>query len=108
LFCVAPGHQLGFNDLKAIEVAGLLDAGRRPEPFNFRAGLRIRTLVETIHASSRASAWQEIRQTFALARICSYFGALPPRRSCTASLFGDRRYAWVYRIPLQPRRQGHR
>ena len=63
LFCVAPGHQLGFNDLKAIEVAGYLDAvaGRRPEPFNFRAGLRIQTLVETIHASSRAGAWREIR-----------------------------------------------
>jgi predicted dehydrogenase len=63
LFCVAAGHQLGFNDLKAIEVAGFLDAvaGRRPEPFNFRAGLRIQTLVETIHASSRAGAWQEVR-----------------------------------------------
>ncbi len=63
LFCVAPGHQLGFNDLKAIEVAGFLDAvaGRRPEPFNFRAGLRIQTLVETIHASSRAGAWREVR-----------------------------------------------
>jgi predicted dehydrogenase len=63
LFCVAPGHQLGFNDLKAIEAAGFLDAvaGRRPEPFNFRAGLRIQTLVETIHASSRAGGWQEIR-----------------------------------------------
>jgi predicted dehydrogenase len=63
LFCVAPGHQLGFNDLKAIEAAGFLDAvaGRRPEPFNFRAGLRIQTLVETIHASSRAGAWQEVR-----------------------------------------------
>jgi predicted dehydrogenase len=63
LFCVAPGHQLGFNDLKAIEVAGFLDAvaGRRPEPFNFRAGLRIQTLIETIHASSRAAAWQEVR-----------------------------------------------
>jgi predicted dehydrogenase len=63
LFCVAPGHQLGFNDLKAIEAAGFLDAvaGRRPEPFNFRAGRRIQTLVETIHASSRAGAWQEVR-----------------------------------------------
>lgn len=63
LFCVAPGHQLGFNDLKAIEAAGFLDAvaGRRPEPFNFRAGLRIQTLVETIHASSRAGAWREVR-----------------------------------------------
>jgi len=63
LFCVAPGHQLGFNDLKAIEAAGFLEAvaGRRPEPFNFRAGLRIQTLVETIHASSRAGDWQEVR-----------------------------------------------
>ena len=63
LFCVAAGHQLGFNDLKAIEVAGYLDAvaGRLAEPFNFRAGLRIQTLVETIHASSRAGAWLEVR-----------------------------------------------
>jgi predicted dehydrogenase len=63
LFCVAPGHQLGFNDLKAIEVAGFLDAlaGRQAEPFNFRAGLRIQTLVETIHASSRAGGWRKVR-----------------------------------------------
>ncbi len=62
LFCVAAGHQLGFNDLKAIEVAGYLDAvaGRRPEPFNFRAGLRIQTLVETIQESSRAGAWRDV------------------------------------------------
>jgi predicted dehydrogenase len=61
LFCVAPGHQLGFNDLKAIEVAGFLDAlaGRRLEPFNFRAGLRVQTLVETIQASSREGTWKE-------------------------------------------------
>jgi len=61
LFCVAAGHQLGFNDLKAIEVAGFLDAiaGRRPEPFNFRAGLRIQTLVETIQQSSRAGSWKD-------------------------------------------------
>lgn len=58
-FCVAPGHQLGFNDLKAIEVAGYLEAiaGIRPEPFNFRAGLRIQTLVEAIQRSSRSQAW---------------------------------------------------
>lgn len=61
-FCVAPGHQLGFNDLKAIEVAGYLEAiaGRQPEPFNFRAGFRIQTLVETIQASSRAERWIEV------------------------------------------------
>jgi predicted dehydrogenase len=62
LFCVAPGHQLGFNDLKAIEVARYAEAiaGGRPEPFGFRAGLRIQTLVETIHASSRARAWMSV------------------------------------------------
>jgi predicted dehydrogenase len=59
-FCVAPGHQIGFNDLKTIEVAGYVDAiaGTTPEPFNFRAGARIQTLVEAIQASSRARAWK--------------------------------------------------
>ncbi len=58
-FCVAPGHQLGFNDLKAIEIAGFLDAvaGRGAEPFNFLAGLRVQELVETIHRSARETAW---------------------------------------------------
>ena len=59
LFCVAPGHQIGFNDLKAIEVAGFLAAidGDGPEPFNFRAGLRIQALVEQIHRSARERRW---------------------------------------------------
>ena len=61
-FCVAPGHQIGFNDLKAIEVAGFAEAiaGKRPEPFNFRAGLRIQTLVETIKASSKEGKWMTV------------------------------------------------
>lgn len=61
-FCVAPGHQIGFNDLKAIEVAGFAEAiaGKRPEPFNFRAGLRIQTLVETIKASSKEGRWMKV------------------------------------------------
>jgi predicted dehydrogenase len=58
-FCVAPGHQLGFNDLKTIEVARFLDslAGNRAEPFNFRAGARVQALVEAIQDSSRRKAW---------------------------------------------------
>ncbi|MFB2550312.1 Gfo/Idh/MocA family protein [Ensifer soli] len=58
-FCVAPGHQLGFNDLKAIEVAGYLRAisGETAEPFGFTAGLRIQNLVETIHRSSSEGRW---------------------------------------------------
>ncbi|MDZ5452038.1 Gfo/Idh/MocA family oxidoreductase [Labrys sp. ZIDIC5] len=59
LFCVAPGHQLGFNDLKAIEIAGFVDAiaGKRPEPFGFKAGHRIQSLVEAIQRSSVEGRW---------------------------------------------------
>jgi predicted dehydrogenase len=62
LFCVAPGHQIGFNDLKAIEIARYMDAisGKTPEPFNFRQGQRIQTVVETIHSSSQAVAWKAV------------------------------------------------
>ena len=62
LFCPAPGHQLGFNDLKAIEVAEYLSAinGDAPEPFNFRAGLRIQTLVEKIQQSARQRNWLKV------------------------------------------------
>ncbi|MXN63992.1 gfo/Idh/MocA family oxidoreductase [Stappia sp. GBMRC 2046] len=62
LFCVAPGHQLGFNDLKAIEIARFVEAiaNTRKEPFNFRAGLRIQTLVETIWESSRQKSWMTV------------------------------------------------
>ncbi|WP_415146207.1 Gfo/Idh/MocA family protein [Limimaricola cinnabarinus] len=61
-FCVAPGHQIGFNDLKAIEVAGYVDAiaGDGAEPFGFCAGHRIQTLVETIQTSSRHRAWKSV------------------------------------------------
>lgn len=58
-FCPAPGHQLGFNDLKAIEIAGYAAAiaGEVPEPFGFRAGARIQGLVEAIRRSSDERAW---------------------------------------------------
>ncbi|MBL1435856.1 MAG: Gfo/Idh/MocA family oxidoreductase [Rhodobacteraceae bacterium] len=58
-FCVAPGHQIGFNDLKAIEIKGFAEAiaGLTTEPFNFRAGYRIQSLVEAIQTSSRVKAW---------------------------------------------------
>jgi predicted dehydrogenase len=59
-FCVAPGHQLGFNDLKAIEIARFLDAiaGRTEEPCNFRAGFRVQGLVEAIQLASREGRWR--------------------------------------------------
>ena len=62
LFCVAPGHQLGFNDLKAIEVARFIEAiaGKRSEPFAFRAGERIQTLVEAVQRSAREGRWNAL------------------------------------------------
>ena len=61
-FCVAPAHQLGFNDLKAIEIAGFADAiaGEAPEPYNFRAGYRIQHLVESIQQSSLEERWLDV------------------------------------------------
>ena len=110
LFCVAPGHQLGFNDLKAIEVAGFLDAvaGSRPEPFNFRAGLRIQTLVETIHASSSCGRLEGGSLNLRADADALMRRRTHARRCCTASLFGDNRYPRVYRILLEPRGQGDR
>lgn len=61
-FCVAPGHQLGFNDLKAIEIDGFLQAiaGHRDEPFNFRAGARVQRLVEAVRRSSAEGRWIDV------------------------------------------------
>ncbi|MDA7425543.1 Gfo/Idh/MocA family protein [Thalassococcus lentus] len=61
-FCVAPGHQIGFNDLKAIEVAGYVNAiaGNGSELFSFRDGLRIQDLVEKIHKSSTEGRWIDV------------------------------------------------
>ena len=54
-FCPAPGHQLGFNDLKVIELAGFLRAiltGSRP-PVDFTAGLEIEKAIHAIALSAR-------------------------------------------------------
>ncbi|MEM8914766.1 MAG: Gfo/Idh/MocA family oxidoreductase [Pseudomonadota bacterium] len=61
-FCVAPGHQLGFNDLKAVEIEGFLRAiaGGASETATFATGWRIQHLVETIQASARDCAWKKV------------------------------------------------
>ena len=59
VFCPAPGHQLGFNDLKVIEVAELLSAyegGGRCTP-DFREAYEVQRTVEAIQTSSREHAW---------------------------------------------------
>ena len=58
-FCVAPGHQLGFNELKAIEISNFIKSinNEIPEPFNFASGHRIQKLVDGIHRSSKEKRW---------------------------------------------------
>jgi predicted dehydrogenase len=62
LFCVAPGHQLGFNDLKTIEVAEFLSAiagGERHGP-DFREAWEIQRTIDTAIESSRTRRWRTI------------------------------------------------
>jgi predicted dehydrogenase len=62
LFCVAPGHQLGFNDLKTIEVAHFLQAiagGEHKGP-DFREAWEIQKVIDTATRSAKERAWLEI------------------------------------------------
>ena len=61
-FCVAPGHQLGFNDLKAIEIRKFVKAieGTELEPFNFESGHRIQLLINAIRKSSVENVWTRV------------------------------------------------
>lgn len=54
-FCPAPGHQLGFNDLKVIELAGFLRAIRDDSQptVDFTGGLEIEKAIHAIALSAR-------------------------------------------------------
>jgi predicted dehydrogenase len=58
-FCPAPGHQLGFNDLKTIEMRDFLlaIAGERPKGPDFREGWEVQKVVDAIIQSSRERQW---------------------------------------------------
>lgn len=61
-FCPAPGHHLGFNDLKIIEVAQLIEAhvsGGRCAP-DFREALAVQETVEAIQLSSHDHRWVSV------------------------------------------------
>ncbi len=63
-FTPAPGHQLGFNDLKTIEVARLLTAlaaGDSPWP-DFREAWEIQRIVDGISRSSQMRNWVRIAE----------------------------------------------
>jgi predicted dehydrogenase len=58
-FCPAPGHHLGFNDLKTIEAAAILEAlagGPCFQP-DFREAARIQATVDAIVTSARERRW---------------------------------------------------
>lgn len=63
-FCVAPGHQIGFNDLKAIEVRDFLlaVAGGPIAGPDFSGGHEIQKLVEAAYRSARERRWIDIQQ----------------------------------------------
>ncbi|MFT6875013.1 MAG: putative dehydrogenase [Granulosicoccus sp.] len=58
-FCPAPGHHLGFNDLKIIEVAELIEAHARKEPGfpDFREAYEVQRVVEAMLQSHQTRQW---------------------------------------------------
>jgi predicted dehydrogenase len=61
-FCPAPGHQLGFNDVKTIEVKEVVTAlldGRRYAP-DFREAYEIQRVVDAILLSGRERRWVRV------------------------------------------------
>ena len=61
-FCIAGGHQLGFNDLKTIEMGEFLRAigeGRKSTP-DFREAYEIQKIVDASIASSKSRQWMKV------------------------------------------------
>ncbi len=58
-FCPAPGHHLGFNDLKVIEVAELLaaHAGKGTAGPDFREAYEVQRTIEAMQQSDRSRQW---------------------------------------------------
>ena len=61
-FCPAPGHQLGFNDLKTIEVAALIGAiaGGTPVSPDFAEAYEIQRVIAAALQSGRERAWVRV------------------------------------------------
>jgi len=62
-FCPAPGHGLGFNDLKIIEVAHLIDGITNGTPLDpdFRSAWQIAEVVEAALRSDSERCWTDVR-----------------------------------------------
>lgn len=63
-FCPAPGHQLGFNDLKTIEVAALIEAiaGKERASPDFEEAYQIQRTVAAALLSARERAWVHVAE----------------------------------------------
>jgi predicted dehydrogenase len=61
-FTPAPGHQLGFNELKVIECRHFLDCIENDqEPYvNFAEGLKIEKIIHAIAASAASRSWLDV------------------------------------------------
>lgn len=61
-FCPAPGHQLGFNDVKTIEVADVVTSLVEGRPFqpDFRDAWRIQRVVDAMLRSGRERCWVKV------------------------------------------------
>lgn len=61
-FCPAPGHGLGINDLKVIEVRNLLRAIQTGQSVDedFSNGCRVQYLVDTIEMSAKQQQWLKV------------------------------------------------
>ncbi len=63
-FCPAPGHQLGFNEIKAIEVKAIAEAlagGPAFQP-DFREAAMIQATVDAMLRSGRERRWVEVAE----------------------------------------------
>ncbi|WAJ29152.1 Gfo/Idh/MocA family protein [Antarcticirhabdus aurantiaca] len=61
-FCVAPGHHIGFNELKAIEVKELVEAiagGAKPAT-DFREASEVERVMAAVQRSAAESRWVEL------------------------------------------------
>ena len=62
-FVPAPGHQLGFNDLKTIEIRDLIEGihspGGAPWP-DFREAYEVQRVIDAIIESDRRGAWFDV------------------------------------------------
>ena len=61
-FCPAPGHQLGFNDMKTIEVRDLVEAladERQAWP-DFREAWQVQRVIDAVMAAATEQRWIEI------------------------------------------------